>query len=276
MVEIQGSREIFQEYRKKLLDILDKMYSAVENNLEKTYAQNENKIVQDASAPVEVDREIGRLSREWLRQYTEASERLSNWFVRRNLSYSRTRMRRALKNAGFTIKFKTTRRTNDVLKAATIENARLISDIPEQFLSQVEGIVQRGVMDGRNLGQIKKDLNEQFGIAKRRSELIALDQTNKVTSAITRSEYLGHGLTKAIWRHNPGGSKTYRQEHVKWDGTEFDLVKGKYSKVDGEYVWPGSPVYCRCSYRPIVTATGDIDPDSVQDSAFAFGEIHGR
>lgn len=270
--DIKPSADIQREYRRKLMALIDEMSNSILYWLTAKYRQYETDIVSDANRPdVALNQEIERLSAQWLSNFTEVSENIAKWFATQNLNYSRARIRKSLRDVGFSIKFRNTRRTQSIIGAAVKENVSLIKSIPEQFLRDVEGIVQRGVMEGRNLAGIKKELAARYPITERRARLISIDQTNKLTSVITKSEYQEHGLTRAIWRHNPGGSKTYRPEHVGWDGKEFDISQGMYSDVDGEYVWPGTQIACKCTYRPIVHASKDITPLAVSDSFYFRG-----
>ena len=65
----------------------------------------------------------------------------------------------------------------------------------------------RGIQTGRDLGQISRDLQDTFGVTRRRAAFIALDQNNKATASMTRARQTELGIKKAIWLHSHGGKK---------------------------------------------------------------------
>jgi uncharacterized protein with gpF-like domain len=56
-----------------------------------------------------------------------------------------------------------------------------------QRITNVEGLVMRSVQTGRDLGQLTTDLQEQFGVTRRRAAFIARHQSNKATASMTRA-----------------------------------------------------------------------------------------
>jgi SPP1 gp7 family putative phage head morphogenesis protein len=107
----------------------------------------------------------------------------------------------------------------------------------------------QSVQNGRDLGTLSKGLQKQFGVSKRRAALIARDQNNKATAVIARTRQQSLGITQAKWRHSHAG-KTPRPSHVHADGEVYDIAKGMY--LDGEWVWPGTAINCRCTSQPII------------------------
>jgi hypothetical protein len=69
----------------------------------------------------------------------------------------------------------------------------------------IEGLVMRSVQTGRDLGQLMKDLQEQFGVTRRRAAFVARDQNNKATASMTRARQHEPGITQAIWVHSGAG-----------------------------------------------------------------------
>ena len=56
-----------------------------------------------------------------------------------------------------------------------------------QRITNVEGLVMRSVQTGRDLRQLTTDLQEQFGVTRRRAAFIARHQSNKATASMTRA-----------------------------------------------------------------------------------------
>ena len=191
------------------------------------------------------------MARRWQARFDEASERLAEYFSTAIEQRSSTAMRKILADGGWTVRFTLTPAMRDVFQATVNQNISLIRSIPQEYLADVEGMVQRSVQTGRDLGKLSSDLQAKYGVTRRRAALIARDQNNKATSAFTRVRQQELGIEKAIWMHSHAGEKP-RPTHVKMDGEEFEIKKGMYDRDEGEYVWPGQLINCRCTSRPVV------------------------
>lgn len=198
-------------------------------------------IAQDASPSKEILKVIKALSRRWVKRFNDAAPLIADAYVNAMGDATDKAFKQSLKDAGFAVEFKVTRPMQDALNASIAENVGLIRSIPEQYLTQVEGIVMRSYTAGRDLETMTKELRARYPITKRRAELIARDQSNKLNATVTRTRRLELGLTKAVWIHS-GGGKEPRQSHVKFSGKEFDIEKGAY--IDGEHIQPGELINC--------------------------------
>jgi len=138
-----------------------------------------------------------------------------------------------------------------VMKASVEEQVKLISNIPQQYFTQVQGAVMRSVQTGRDLNQLSKDLQKRLKIEKKRAALIARDQNNKMTANFVRVRQQELGIKQAIWVHSLGG-KVPRPSHKKNDGKPYDVEKGWYDPDEGEYIQPGMLINCRCVSRSII------------------------
>jgi SPP1 gp7 family putative phage head morphogenesis protein len=162
-------------------------------------------------------------------------------------------MEKALKDAGWTVKFDPTPTKTDIFRATINENVSLIRSIASEHLSDVEQIVMRSVTQGRDMGALTKALQERFGITKRRAALISRDQSSKATAAINRAQQQELRITTAIWRHS-GGGKTPRPEHVAANGKEYPVDKGMF--LEGVWTWPGVEIGCRCVSVSVLNRAG--------------------
>ena len=107
----------------------------------------------------------------------------------------------------------------------------------------------QSVSRGRDLGTLTKELQQRYGVTRRRAAFIALDQNNKATSAMQSARQRALGIRRGRWRHSHAG-KEPRISHVKADGKEFDLDKGMF--IDGEWIMPGQKIRCRCGWEAIL------------------------
>lgn len=161
----------------------------------------------------------------------------------------------------------------DMLTAGSLEAASLIRTIPEEYL----GKVAKAVFDnftGRPLptGSLTNEILALGARTKRRAELIARDQTSKLTGKLNQVRQQSIGVTEYVWRTsqdqrvagNPSGkypdadkNSTFHGDHYHRNGKRF---KWSEPPPDGH---PGEPGFCRCHAQPV------IDPKKV--IAFAEG-----
>lgn len=242
------SAAIERAYRKKLDDLIDKMQRSVVWWISAAYRKREKQITQDAGPARSLAEELQSVMRDWQRDFDKAAEDMARWFAENDVRHVRNSTREAFKAAGlgelFTVKFRyMSRHERDILQSIIIENVNLIKSIPQHYFTEVQGLVQRCVQNGRDLGYLTEELQKRYEITKRRAATIARDQTNKATENLSRARMQSLGVTKGIWIHTSAG-KTYRETHVKMDGKEFDLSKGLYDSAVGREVFPGELVNC--------------------------------
>ena len=247
--EVHPNRGIEMEYRKRLMRLIDAMQASVEYWLTAKYRQNQPRIAQDDIPASALQREMDRLGQQWLKRFDEGAEKLAAWFAQRTKSYSDGTLQRILKDAGFSVDFTMTATMRDAYNAVIHEQVGLIKSIPRQYLLEVQGMVMRSVQTGRDLSHISQELVKRYGITKRRAALISRDQNNKATSVVSRVRQQELGIKEAVWRHSHAG-KEPRPSHLKADGERYEIAKGMY--LDGEWVWPGSLVNCRCTGKPVI------------------------
>jgi len=106
--------------------------------------------------------------------------------------------------------FTADRRLGTLVKAFASENAGLIQSIPEKMLSEVEGIVQRGLRGGIDTREITADIFGRFEVSESRAQLIARDQIAKINADITEMRQKELGIEEYEWM-------TSRDERVRPD-----------------------------------------------------------
>src|SRR6185369_10742562 len=109
----------------------------------------------------------------------------------------------------------------------------------------------QSVKEGRKLHLLTKELRQRYGITQKRAALIARDQNNKATSAITRARQLQAGIEYAMWVHS-GAGKHPRPTHVAAGARRviYDVKQGWFDPHERKYIWPGTLINCRCFCRP--------------------------
>lgn len=188
---------------------------------------------------------VQKMTAMWQKNFDEAAPQLAEYFGTSVAERSDAVLRSVLRNGGYSVSFSMTPAATDVMQATIGAQVGLIKSIPQQYLTQVEGAVMRSVQAGRDLGSLAKELQQQFGVTKRRAALIARDQNNKATASITRVRQVELGITEAVWRHSTGG-KHLRPKHVAASGKRYDVTKGLPIGDQGQWVFPGEEINCRC------------------------------
>lgn len=142
----------------------------------------------------------------------------------------------------------------DFMAVSINKNVSLIKSLPEEYLKQVETIVNNGVVSGARYSTIEKEIISKTGANSKlvnRIKTIARNEVQTINSQITlrRSESLG--ITKGIYKSSK--DERVRKSHAELDGIEFELKKGAWSKTAQKFIQPGiTDINCRCSYSPII------------------------
>ena len=143
----------------------------------------------------------------------------------------------------------------DMLASWAAENRRLIRSITSDSLTQIDGMVQRGVRGGEGIDQLTSKIMDRFGVAESRARLIARDQTGKLNSQLTEERQESLGVTQYTWRNvddervrgNPGG--LYPESEFNHWSREGRVYSWDSPPADGH---PGIPIQCRCYAEPVL------------------------
>lgn len=239
-------------YRRALITLIRDMSDSVKKAVLDTYSKNEPAIVAMDASPSDTLRIIlKKLSRRWIKEFDELSDKMAKHFATTVAKRSDASLRSALKKHGMSIEFRPTPAMKDIMGATVNQNVGLIKSIPQKYLESVEGMVMRSVQVGGDLHKLSKDLEKTYGVTKKRAALIARDQNIKATSAMNRARQLELGITEAIWSHSHAG-KEPRPTHVKNNGKKFNVTTGWYDPAVKEYIQPGQLINCRCTCRSII------------------------
>lgn len=149
------------------------------------------------------------------------------------------------------------------------QNAQLITNMTDNEMERVSGIVQRGLQEGSSYESITENIEKSFGITRRHAKLIARDQTSKLNGSLTKLRQQEVGITEYMWQTS--GDDRVRADHrvldgkiCRWDDpTVFkDPDTGKWVKrstIGGTNVHTSQDVNCRCVPIPIIEGFFDGD-----------------
>lgn len=244
-----ANRGVEAAYRKALTALIAEMHGSVAYWVIAGYRKTPPVLAHDSTPSQQMRKVLDDLAKRWKRKFEDAAPYIAELYLRKMFNSSDNSLKQALKDAGWSVKFKMTPAVRDAFNASLAENVGLIKSIPEKYLQQVEGIVMRAYSGGRNLKEMTEAIAELYPAAKDRATLIARDQSNKANSVVNRTRQLELGIKRARWMHSHGG-KEPRLDHLAADGKEYDIEKG--CLISGEYIQPGEMINCRCTSRPIL------------------------
>lgn len=131
------------------------------------------------------------------------------------------------------------------LRSVLAENVALIRSLNDQLRAGISGEVFRGLTNRSTAAEVARDIRKITGIARRRAELIAADQLQKLTGRLDQERQEQVGLAKFQWAHSR--KKHPRPEHVARDGMIF-----AWTSVVARTDPPGRAIRCGCRARAVL------------------------
>lgn len=207
-----------------------------------------------------IDAFVAKHLTEWQKLYGENVKRLAVWLVKSTYAHTTYAQRRIFTAAGIKREFFERKFTIPIGKqyvspaaAATMEdqireNVDLITKIGAADVSRISETVSETLTSGSGFSAIEDELRKTDGFDEARVKRVALDQVNKLNSAVQAANAKELGITQAVWKHVPG-QYTSRETHIKMDGKKFDLSEGIYDPDVGYNVLPAQLPFCRCVAR---------------------------
>ncbi len=236
-------------YRKSLNKLIDDMHKSTLYWLKARY-----RMAMDDNPADLIQQQMDKLIKKWERQFDEHAEAIAGRFVDKTLKFADLKISQKLLEKQITVKLTIDKEMRTVLKSAINENVNLIKSIPSQHFTQINTLVMQSVSRGGDLQYLTNQLQERYGVTRRRAAFIARDQNRKAMSFISKERSVSLGLNRATWQHS-GAGREPRSSHVAASGKEFDLRKGM--KIDGKYILPGEEINCRCTYSVIIDGLTD-------------------
>ena len=227
-------------------------------------------MAQDAEGPSgEADDlfgELNRLRKYWEKHFADLGKKIATQATQAWYKDNAVAWQGKLKRAGFDIKMQLTDSQRLILKTKVPENVALIRSIQQDYHKDIEGIVTRSFLKGRDLATMADEIKKRGGVTTNRAAFIARDQSNKATAQMNSARQKELGLTWATWIHSSAG-KEPRHTHVKAGREQF--VFNTQEGIDfGDqfgHVLPGEAINCRCTCRTIIPALGRGDIESIED-----------
>ena len=247
---IHPNASLIALYQKRLKTLVKEMHDSVIYHLVAEFKRDEEKLAQDAAPVAAFTALFKAMGEMWMKKFSFLADSLSKGMAEKTLSMYDKNLQRQLKEKAFSVEFKMTRNMENTMKAIVQDQVNLITNLPEKYLREIDGLVIRAVSSGRSVFDLSNDLQKQYRMTKRRADLIAVDQCNKAHAMIQRQRQKDAGITKAIWMHS-GAGRHPRPDHVAANGREYDVDKG--CLISGEMIFPGEMINCRCLCRAVIS-----------------------
>ena len=240
-------------YRREIRRLIKAMHKDVKKELGALYS------VLATDAPLTLTEIMARLRKKWYYLFEKRAKEMAKWLADSVQKRTQKDVMNQLKKMNFALTPHYTGEEKKLIKDFVQESVSLVKTIPQTFLKEVQENVKKAFERGGDRAAIKEAIEEKIDHplvknAERRAELIAKDQTQKVTQDFARANAKAYGATKARWIHIPG-EKTSRITHMHMDGEEFDINVGLYDPDVGEYVKPGQLIYCMCTQEFLFPGT---------------------
>jgi uncharacterized protein with gpF-like domain len=261
LMAIQPNAGIRVWYQQELDRLLGEAHLEIALELSLALHKKPVKLAGDATPVGNLNKTLERWADKWTMKFDKLSLDLAERFGKKAVGHTETSFQNALKRAGFTVKFKPTRKSMEAYKSVVAENVALIKNLPAQYVTNVQSAVWASVNKGADMAELSKKLHEEFGIVQKRAARISIDQNNKAKARIENTRRLQINIEEAIWQHSSAG-KEPRPTHVAMNGKKFNLKKGMWDpdangKGKGAWIWPGELINCRCTSRAIIKELGD-------------------
>lgn len=243
--------KVGSQYNTRLQLLVKQIRQSIEAELLPIIEQEQPNYTADAW-PDRIQSAIETLLARWSsQQFRALADRLAGEFVRSALGFAERSQRRTM---GIEI-FQNSQQLNDYLRAATIQNARLIQSIPERYIENVSNTVYTSMRAGVRPDFIAKQLQQEFGVTQRRAKFIARDQAAKVNGEIHKQRQIDAGFNYFKWIDSD--DSRVRERHRQIANADVGYGPGIYRwddlplSDDGSPIQPGQDYNCRCSSRGI-------------------------
>lgn len=267
---VRANLGVQKQYRERITGLVDEMYASLFWWLEAEYKRQQDKVLAyDAACPTylrllnripafdespaaAMRRVLRRLFRQWRTRFDEKAESWARKFAEQSERAATVSTSVSIGEVtGIAIPTTMTRGMNNALQSIVGENVSLISSIPTKDFTELEGLIVRSVRSGRQVKELREEIEKRFQMTRSRAATIARDQTNKAMESLSRLRMQENGITEAVWIHS-ARVKDPRHSHVAMHNKTFVLSEGMYDPTLGRHVHPGELINCQCTKAPVV------------------------
>jgi hypothetical protein len=201
--------------------------------------------------------ELQRLRKYWAKYFDDFAKQVATRAITDFYEANARGWTSRLRTAGFDLKMQLTPSQKLILDVKVRENVSLIKSIGSDYHTDIEGIVTRNYLAGRDLASMAEQIKARGKVTTNRASLIAKDQSNKACAQMNSARQRELGIQWARWRHSSAG-KEPRPEHVRAGREDwiFDVSQGIDFGDKFGHVLPGVAINCKCTSISIIPALG--------------------
>lgn len=140
---------------------------------------------------------------------------------------------------------------NSAINAFVKENVALIGSMKSDYMTSIEGIVQRGIRQGETISTITKEIQKKTKSEKAYAQFLARDQVGKLNGNLAELRQTNLGVKKYIWRNSQDRRvrTTHRNAPVGNGNKTFS-----WNNAPSDTGHPGEDFQCRCYAEPDLAA----------------------
>jgi SPP1 gp7 family putative phage head morphogenesis protein len=241
--DIPPTKALAQELAAIYRPVLDRWADAAPRILQ-AYSATIDQLTRDTAA--DIDGELGSVGADIDRLVLILTARLRDWGIRVEKWHRDRWIANILSATGIDLgTVLSGSEVNETVDTVIRRNVALIRDVSAQARSRISDAVFRGVQQRRPAVDVARDIREAVQMGRRRSMLIASDQTAKLTSALDGERMRQAGIAKWKWRHS--GKLHPRLWHRARDGKVYTWEDSPPADD-----MPGVPPYCGCRKQAVI------------------------
>jgi hypothetical protein len=210
--------------------------------------------------------ELARLKKYWSKYFDDFAKSVATRAITDFYEANTRGWTSRLRTAGFDLKLELTPSQKLIFGVKVKENVALIKSIHSDYHGEIEGIVARNYLGGRDLATMAEQIKARGKVTTNRAALIAKDQSNKACAQMNSARQRELGIKYAVWIHSSAG-KEPREKHVRAGREQWVFLIGQGIDFHDKFghVLPGEAINCKCTSRSIIPALGRGDIGSMDD-----------
>jgi SPP1 gp7 family putative phage head morphogenesis protein len=133
----------------------------------------------------------------------------------------------------------------EYIQTFALVNSRLITKMKDDTLNQISQKVFEAFRSGTRSEDLSRDIQDRFGVAESKADLIARDQMTKLNGGLDRLRQQEIGVERYTWRGT--GDNRERDSHLENNDKVFS-----WDDPPVETGNPGDDINCRCYAEPFL------------------------
>lgn len=251
---------IAREYRRELLDLVDRIRAAAEPLFSELPELLRAVRLESARA----DAGEGQRARELLESLqlqaamllpTQDIEDLAVAIAEATSAWSRAQLRRQIKHVFGVDPLLREPQLQARIEAFAADNVLRIKAMPTKTYREIGHEVMRAVTGGTRWETLAEIIEERFSVMRSEARFIARDQVGRLYGQIAATRQKALGITSFVWQ--TVGDRRVRPEHRARQGRAYKFADPPAGEL------PGEPYNCRCYPDPVLEqlleAAGDDD-----------------